>query len=140
MDALVAELFLEVVNPDTLEISLAFETQLSHEAARIERSWQEKLQRLEYEANLARRRYEQVDPDNRLVAQTLETEWNQKLLALEEARKGYAAQKPAPYEMQSTLEEMQTVVLQFRDTWYSDQISTQDKKESAPLSHRKGVL
>ena len=34
--------------------------------------WQKKLQRLEYESNLARRRYEAVDPDNRLVAGTLE--------------------------------------------------------------------
>lgn len=129
VDALVAELFLEVINPVTLASSLAFETQLRQETMQTERSWREKLQRLEYEANLARRRYEQVDPDNRLVAQTLETEWNQKLLTLEQTRKACAAQKTSPYEMQSTLEQMQTVVSQLRDIWSGGQISMQDKKE-----------
>jgi hypothetical protein len=37
------------------------------------------VERLRYEAELARRRYMKVDPDNRLVADTLEAEWNEKL-------------------------------------------------------------
>ena len=129
VDVLVAELFLMVMNPETLALSQAFDEQLGREVARTDRSWREKLQRQEYEANLARRRYETVDPDNRLVAQTLETEWNQKLLDMEKTRKIYAAQKPSPHEMLSSLEQIQTVVAQLRDTWYGDQISMQDKKE-----------
>jgi DNA invertase Pin-like site-specific DNA recombinase len=129
VDALVAELFLEVINPETIELSLFFEKQLKQETTQAERSWQEKLQRLEYESDLARRRYEQVDPDNRLVAQTLETEWNQKLVDLEEAQKAYQAQKTKPNEIQSTLDEMHSVVSQLRDIWYADQVSHQDKKD-----------
>ena len=129
VDALVAELFLEVINPDTLEMSLAFEEQLGEEAVQAERGWKEKLQRLEYGANLARRRYELVDPENRLVAQTLETEWNQKLLALEKTRKDFEAQKTTPHERQSTLEQMYSVVSRLRAIWYQDQTSMQDKKE-----------
>ena len=44
------------------------------------------MERAQYEAQLAQRRYLKVDPDNRLVASVLEAEWNAKLLALEEAR------------------------------------------------------
>ena len=78
MDALVEDLFLTIINTETLEKSIVNDVKLKQEAGLVERSWQEKLKRLEYQADLARRRYEHVDPANRLVAQTLETEWNQK--------------------------------------------------------------
>jgi hypothetical protein len=47
------------------------------------------LQRLEYEATTARRRNMQVDPNNRLVADTLEADWNTKLRAVQEAQEDY---------------------------------------------------
>jgi len=129
VDALVEELFLSVVNAGTLELSLAHDEQLRQEVQVVDRGWQQKLQRLEYEANLARRRYEAVDPDNRLVAQTLETEWNQKLLALADTRKTYEAQRTTAYQLASTLEQMQDVVTHLRDYWFADHITAQDKKE-----------
>ena len=43
----------------------------------------------DYEANLARRRFSRVDPDHRLVADTLEAEWNEKLRELRECREEY---------------------------------------------------
>jgi len=48
------------------------------------------VERAEYEANLAKRRFMQVDPDNRLVADTLEAEWNEKLRQLQDANDYYA--------------------------------------------------
>lgn len=38
-----------------------------------------RIERLEYQAQLAQRRYEEVDPSHRLVAATLEQRWNQAL-------------------------------------------------------------
>ena len=49
----------------------------------------QQVQRAQYEANLARRRFMQVDPDNRLVADTLEAEWNEKLRHLQDASDYY---------------------------------------------------
>ena len=46
----------------------------------------EQVERARYAADLAQRRYMRVDPDNRLVADTLEADWNQKLRALQEAQ------------------------------------------------------
>lgn len=129
VDALVAELFLNVVNPQTVELSWHYDEKLRQEAAHVDRAWQEKLKRLEYQADLARRRYEQVDPANRLVAQTLETEWNQHLLELAELQRAYAVQHFTPQALASTLAEMQEVIAHLREHWYADGITPQDQKE-----------
>jgi hypothetical protein len=50
----------------------------------VGRQWQMRLERAEYEAELAERRYQEVDPSQRLVAATLERRWNATLLQLEE--------------------------------------------------------
>jgi hypothetical protein len=49
------------------------------------------IERADYEAQLAQRRYEQVDPSNRLVASTLERRWNEALERLEQVKQQYAA-------------------------------------------------
>jgi hypothetical protein len=112
-----------------VDLSLSYYEKLRQEADLVDQSWKEKLQRLEYETNLARRRYEMVDPENRLVAHTLETEWNQRLVELESAKKAHEAQKPDADKLRSTVEQMRQVVAHLQNHWYSDQISMQDKKE-----------
>ena len=129
VDALVEELFLTVINRQTLELSLSYNETLRTEEALVDKVWQEKLQRLEYEADLTRRRYELVDPANRLVAATLESEWNEKLVALDTARREYEAQKPGGYQRKSTLEQMESVVTHLPQYWHSQDISPEDKKE-----------
>jgi hypothetical protein len=83
VDAAVARLFLEAVRPAQLEVSLATLEQIEDQARQVERQWQLRLERARYEADLARRRFVAVDPDNRLVARTLERDWNEKLGAVE---------------------------------------------------------
>jgi DNA invertase Pin-like site-specific DNA recombinase len=74
VDAQVVDLMLAVINEGTLHLSLANDEHMRQHQAAMEQHWQDKLKRVAYEADLARRRYEQVDPANRLVASTLETE------------------------------------------------------------------
>jgi hypothetical protein len=78
---------------------------------------------------MARRRYEAVDPDNRLVAQTLETEWNHKLTTLVEAERSYQMQRPTSDQLTSTLNEMRQVLGHLQDYWFADIITARDKKE-----------
>ncbi len=129
VDALVEDLFLTVINSETLEKSIVYDAKLKEEASLVDRSWQEKLKRLEYQADLARRRYEHVDPANRLVAQTLETEWNQSLVEMEGARREYQVQRITPQELTSTLTQMREVVTHLRNYWYSDGVALEEKKE-----------
>jgi DNA invertase Pin-like site-specific DNA recombinase len=129
VDALVEELFLTVVNTETLDLTVSFDEKLREEARLVDQGWREELQRLEYQANLARRRYEMVDPENRLVAHTLETEWNQGLMDYEAARQAYATQRVTERQLSSTLAQMQEVISRLRDHWYDEDITLQDKKE-----------
>jgi len=110
VDAMVVELFLTVINTDTLELTLDYDAKLRQERTQLDLGRQQKLHRLNYETNLARRRYEAVEPENRLVARTLETEWNQKLEELTAARQTVEAQRQSTGEITSTLAQMQHVV------------------------------
>src|SRR5439155_24724492 len=82
----------------------------------------------DYECLLAQRRYELVDPANRLVAQTLETAWNERLTELDAARAEYARRPPLRPPV-STPEQMQVMLAQLRELWHSGQLAPQDKKE-----------
>ena len=59
----------------------------------VDRLRRQVVQRAQQEADLARRRYLQVDPDNRLVADQLEADWNGKLRSLHSAQEEYEKQK-----------------------------------------------
>ncbi|MDE0104030.1 MAG: recombinase family protein [Bryobacterales bacterium] len=89
IDRAVGELLLERMTPVALEVALQVQAELERreEEAKAWRALQ--VQRAREEADLARRRYEQVDPANRLVASVLEGEWNARLMALEEAQREY---------------------------------------------------
>lgn len=129
VDALVEELFLTLVNETSLDLTLSYDEKLHQEQALVEQGWQEKLQRLAYEADLARRRYEMVDPANRLVAHTLETDWNNKLLELEGVRQTFRAQQKPEAQITSTLAELRHVVSHLRHYWAQPDLANQDKKE-----------
>jgi DNA invertase Pin-like site-specific DNA recombinase len=79
LDAEVIRLTLLALEPSALEISLqvASDLQTQHDAA--EKMWRQRIERATYEAERARRQYDAVEPENRLVARTVESEWEQKL-------------------------------------------------------------
>jgi DNA invertase Pin-like site-specific DNA recombinase len=79
IDLAVTQVFLEAVQPAHLEAALATLEQIKEERQRLAARWQQRLERAGYETELARRRYERVDPDNRLVAAELERYWEDKL-------------------------------------------------------------
>lgn len=91
VDAAVARVLLEAMQPAQLAISLATLEQVEAQARHIERQWHLRLERARYEADLARRRFLAVDPDNRLVARTLERDWNDKLAAIATLEREYSA-------------------------------------------------
>jgi DNA invertase Pin-like site-specific DNA recombinase len=90
LDAAISEEVLKALRPAELELALAALRELEARDQTILRQWQMRLERAEYEAALAERRYLEVDPSQRLVAATLERRWNEALLAVEELKKQYA--------------------------------------------------
>jgi DNA invertase Pin-like site-specific DNA recombinase len=87
LDAAVSEQVLKALQPAELELALAALRELESRDQAIMRQWQMRLERAEYEVALAERRYQEVDPSNRLVAGTLERRWNDALVRLEDLKK-----------------------------------------------------
>jgi DNA invertase Pin-like site-specific DNA recombinase len=83
VDAAVARALLEAMRPAQFEVSMAAFDQVAAQARQLDRQWQLTLERARYEAELARRRFVAVEPENRLVARTLEREWNDRLAEIE---------------------------------------------------------
>jgi DNA invertase Pin-like site-specific DNA recombinase len=86
IDEAIGKLLVETVSPRTLEVALHVQKELESRAGEAERLRQHEIERARYQSELARRRYMRVDPDNRMVADSLEAEWNQSLRALAEAK------------------------------------------------------
>lgn len=83
IDQAVVKCFLDAIQPAHLEVALSALDQVQARAWQIDQQWQRQIERAQYEADLACRRYRAVDPDNRLVARSLERDWNDKLLEVE---------------------------------------------------------
>jgi len=89
IDKAIAELLIQTMTPMALDIALAVQQEVQTRLDEVDRLRRKQVERARYEADQAQRRYMHVDPANRLVADTLEAEWNSKLRALTEAQQQY---------------------------------------------------
>ena len=123
------------VNPLNLEVALAIEREMETRFAEVDRLRRQVVQRVQQEADLARRRYLQVDPDNRLVADQLEADWNNKLRALRSAQEEYERQKE--HEQRTFRAEQRQKILalatDFPKVWNDPSLPHRDRKRMARL-------
>jgi hypothetical protein len=91
IDETVAKLFLDSVRAPEIALGLEVVREAERQTVEIDRQWKLRVDRARYEAHLAERRYKAVDPDNRVVARTLEGEWNAKLHELDAVEREYRA-------------------------------------------------
>jgi hypothetical protein len=89
LDHAVGQLLIATLTPLAIEAALTVSAELEHRAAEADALRAAHVQRAQYHADLARRRYLAVDPANRLVAGTLEAGWNTALRALNDAQETY---------------------------------------------------
>ena len=89
VDAAVSAAFLAVIQPAGVAAALALADELARDQAQVDRQWQLRLERAGYEAERARRQFDLVEPEDRLVARELEHRWNDKLRALAELEREY---------------------------------------------------
>jgi DNA invertase Pin-like site-specific DNA recombinase len=90
VDALVERILLEALAPDQIAMAVAALGQLDEEARQLDKQWALRRERARYEAERARRQYDAVEPENRLVARSLERTWEEKLRATEAIEQDYA--------------------------------------------------
>lgn len=80
VDELVSQLVLKAIEPAAVELTLQAESQMRTEQQRLTKHWQQKLERAHYQTERARRQYDAVEPENRLVARELERCWDRAML------------------------------------------------------------
>lgn len=89
-DRLVEALVLRAVEPVALELSFRAAERVEQDRERLHMHWKQRLERAEYEVSRARRQYDAVDPENRLVVRELERQWEQKLTERQRLEEDYA--------------------------------------------------
>jgi DNA invertase Pin-like site-specific DNA recombinase len=90
VDRLIESLVLRAVEPAALELSLRAAGELARDRERLHEQWKQQLERVGYEVARAKRQYDAVDPENRLVARELERHWEAKLSDQREIEEAYA--------------------------------------------------
>lgn len=91
LDAQIEQRFLEALRPDQLTLALAALAQMDQEEHAAHKQWELRLERVRYQAKRAERQYQAVEPENRLVARSLEKQWEEQLRAVEAVEKEYQA-------------------------------------------------
>jgi DNA invertase Pin-like site-specific DNA recombinase len=135
LDAAVSEEALKALRPAELQLALAALQELEARDQGILRQWQIRLERAEYEVALAERRYQEVDPSNRLVANTLERRWNETLLHLQDLKK-QAAEFQRQEARVFTPEQKAKVLALARDfprLWHAPSTQAKDRKRMLRL-------
>jgi hypothetical protein len=95
LDAALGDLLVAALTPQALQVTLAVQRELQARAAEADRLRRQRVDRARHEADLAQQRFLRVHPDNRLVADVLEAEWNARLRDLADARAVYERQRAA---------------------------------------------
>ncbi len=90
VDPAVEALILQALEPDKVALAVDAFEQLEREASVLDRQWQLRRERARFEAERAKRQYDAVEPENRLVARNLEKHWEAKLRAVEAVERDYA--------------------------------------------------
>ena len=102
VDDEVERLTLTALAPDQIALAVAALGEIEEEARLLERQWSLKRERARYDAERARRQYDAVEPENRLVARSLEHVWEEKLRRVEQIEQEYDATvhtPPSPFQI-----------------------------------------
>lgn len=91
VDAEVERLILTALTPDRIVLAIAALGEIEEETRAMERQWSLKRERARYDAERARRQYDAVEPENRLVARSLERVWEERLRRVDQVEQEYDA-------------------------------------------------
>jgi DNA invertase Pin-like site-specific DNA recombinase len=142
VDGLVGQQVLRALEPAALELSLQALRQVHQERDRRHRHWQQRLERAAQEANRAERQYHAVEPENRLVARSLEQRWEEALRtqrAFQEEYDRFLQDQPrqlSPAERARVL----ALAADIPTLWHSSQTTAADRKEIVRLLVERVVV
>jgi DNA invertase Pin-like site-specific DNA recombinase len=127
VDVAVADRLLQALNPAEIALTLAAADDVTDRHRRISRAAELAVERARYEAARAERAFCQVEPENRLVARTLEARWETKLAALTETEQALAAAQDARPPLPTRVE-LQALAADLPGLWQAPTTSNKDRK------------
>jgi hypothetical protein len=130
VDELVAQQVLRALEPAAVDVSLQAATDIKQERARLHQHWLQSLERAEYESHRAERQYQSVEPENRLVARTLEQRWEESLRQERQLREEYdrfLATTPATLS-DADAERIREASQNVSAIWHAKETTPQDRK------------
>jgi DNA invertase Pin-like site-specific DNA recombinase len=134
VDAAVGKALVETITPRKLELALAVQQEIEAREAETGRLYQMQVERARYASALAERRYKAVDPDNRLVAGTLEAEWNGRLRLVREAEQEYERLRLDRQAVSAqTREQILRLADDFPQIWQDPKTPDRERKRMARL-------
>jgi len=135
IDQTVSDAFLDAITPGAVDACLLAEKNIEADRDAAISQWQLQLERLRYEADRAERRYRAVEPENRLVARTLETQWESCLGKLKDAEKEFERkQKQRPGKLTSDQRiRIRNLGKDISQVWQAPTTTHRDKKELLQL-------
>jgi DNA invertase Pin-like site-specific DNA recombinase len=128
LDDTIAEIIEDVVSRATVEISVAVQDEIDARTDEADRLWRQRLDRTRHEAELARERYMCVDPRNRLVADSLERTWNEKLREVRTLEQDYEERRAPEPRDPELRERLGALVRDFPTVWNNPKVSARDRK------------
>ncbi|MGB7344808.1 MAG: recombinase family protein [Pirellulaceae bacterium] len=134
LDRAVESRVLDVLSDEQLQVAINAHELVMQRHEQIDTQWKMRLQRSEYEAELAQRRYEQVDPNNRLVASTLEQRWNDALIELQDVQNQIdCLQQQSQQFTSQQRDEVLALAKNLPKLWYDTATAWKDKKRILQL-------
>jgi len=134
LDRAVEARVLQVVNQEQIDLALEAYEILQQREQQVSGQWKLRLQRAEYEAQLAQKQYDQVDPANRLVASTLERRWNDALVELEQVKQQIADLSREQHVVtRQQREQLLSLARDLPRLWHAPTTSAKDKKRLLQL-------
>ena len=135
LDQLVQEQIMDAMQPSALALSLQTAATLQEEREQQQRHWQQRLERARYESERACRQYNTVEPENRLVARTLEKKWEEALSAETKLNQEYEKYlKERPYMLtESEKRAIQSLASDIPHLWKAESTTGEQRQQIVRL-------
>jgi len=127
VDTAVAQRLLAALNPTEVTLALAAADEVADRRHRVNRAAELAVERARYDAGRAERAFHAVEPENRLVARTLETRWETKLAALADAEHALEAARTTAPPLPNRAE-LERLTADLPTLWHRATTSNKDRK------------